>query len=267
MSNFTKDWQRIDTKALPETHIDYLELAQNNRQFQHARAEICKALGGSPGVGVDVGCGLGLAVHELTELGHRVTGIDLSQTMIDRACKRYPGLDFRVASVLNLPFENESLDFYRAERVYVHLPEAEQALKEAYRILKPGGRLVLAEPDLETMIFTCSDANRNLARMAVKAAVENHPNAHAGSYLRGQLIRTGFTNIDVVGFTHIFRELNLANPLAIDIALEAAFINGYLSTGQIEQLRQDLIEHADRDDFQFSCTAFIVSANKPGTAL
>lgn len=75
--------------------------------------EICRDV-------VDVGCGLGLAVRELIDRGWQAMGVDLSQRMIDEASKRYPDQDFRVGSALNLPFDNGSLDFYRAEQVYVN---------------------------------------------------------------------------------------------------------------------------------------------------
>ncbi len=262
LTTFAKNWERIDALDLPDTYTDYLELAQNSPTFERARAQIREAIGRSEGTGVDVGCGLGLAVNELAALGCQVTGIDLSQVMVEKARRRYPNLDFRIGSALELPFEDDSLDFYRAERVYVHLPDAEKALNEAYRVLKPGGRLVLTEPDLNTMVFNCSHANQELARTAVKAMVKTHTNPYAGTEIRGQLVNTGFTNIGVAGFTHIFTDFDLGHSMAVGIALQAALATGELTEGQIANLLDDLKEHAKNDTFQCSCTSFIVSANK-----
>lgn len=264
---FTRDWQGVDALEQPAPYVTYLEIAQENPQFKQVRAEICKALEGiqQGGVGVDVGCGLGLAAHELAGQGWQVTGIDFNKTMIDEAGKHYPDMDFRVGSALNMPFGDRSLDFYRSERVYVNLPKQEiaPALAEAYRTLKPGGIIVLAEPDLETIVFPCSEANRSLAQAAVKGIMDAHHNSNAGTNIRGQLISAGFAEVKVVGLAQIFTDLRLANQMVLDVALEAALSKGYLSQEQIEQLRLDLIEHGERDAFQLSCTAFIVSARRP----
>ena len=266
MNDFIKGWQRVDLLELPDAYISYLETAQKNPQFQQVRQDICQIVRRLPsGIGVDVGCGLGLAVQELTEQGYQVTGIDLSQTMVDEASRRYPNLDFRVGSVLDLPFDDGTLDFYRGERIYVQLPkqQVDAALAEAYRVLKPGGMIVFAEPDLETIVLTCSEANRGLARKAIMAMAENANNGRAGSDLRGQLAKTGFTDVSVTGRAQVFTELRLANPMVIDLAFEAALTTYALSHEQIDLLRHDLNEHEGRHAFLCSCTAFIISARRP----
>jgi len=268
MSNndFSKDWQRVDSLENPGPHIDLLELAQQSPQFYQLRREICKALGflKAGARGVDVGCGLGLAVRELEDQGWSTTGIDFSQTMVHQASSRYPGLDFRIGSAIKLPFDDGSLDFYRTERVYVTMPkrDAAAAIVEARRVLRQGGRIVLAEPDLETITFTSSEVNRDLTRAAVKGMADVSHNGQVGSNIRGQLLNAGFTDVHISGHAQIFTNVEVASILTLDIAFEAAYAKGDLSKAQIEKLREDLIEHQSRDAFQYSCTTFIISGSR-----
>lgn len=260
-----RDWQNIDARENPDTFINYLENAQENGQFRQLREKICNLL--TPlagGTGVDVGCGLGLATYELAQHGLKVTGVDLSQTIVNKASKRYPDLNFRVGNMCNLPFQDDTLDFYRTERVCIHLPKQQvgAALAEAYRVLKPGGKIVLAEPDLATIVFTCSEANWNAERTVVTALVDATPNGRAGSFLGGQLCEAGFTDISVEGYTLVLTEPDLAWAMALDVPFEFAFDSGRLTKAQLQELRRDMDEYGQRNTFQFSCTFFIISGHR-----
>jgi tocopherol O-methyltransferase len=100
---------------------------------------------------LDVGCGIGGSSLYLAEkFGARVTGITLSPVQANRAQERArtAGLedrtDFQVANALSMPFEDNSFDFVWSLESGEHMPDKTKFLQECYRVLKPGGKLMLA---------------------------------------------------------------------------------------------------------------------------
>ena len=95
-----------------------------------------------PGDALDAACGTGRHTRHLVELGHRVTGIDLTPEMLAVAEKSVPEADFRVADLLDLPFEDASFDLVVCGLALAHLPDLGAGIAELARVLRPGGRLV-----------------------------------------------------------------------------------------------------------------------------
>lgn len=93
---------------------------------------------------VDMGCGGGYMSEVLSRGGARVTGIDIAPGAIEAALARknetgLPG-DYQVASVDALPLPDVSQDRALCTDVLVHCPSPRDAIAEAGRVLKPGGR-------------------------------------------------------------------------------------------------------------------------------
>ncbi|MCC6948341.1 MAG: methyltransferase domain-containing protein [Bradyrhizobiaceae bacterium] len=89
---------------------------------------------------LDVGTGAGYAAAAALRRGARVVGLDFSAAQIDLARRLMPDATFRQGDAENLPFENESFDAVVSGFTVNHLPHAECAFAEAFRVLRPGGR-------------------------------------------------------------------------------------------------------------------------------
>jgi SAM-dependent methyltransferase len=94
----------------------------------------------------DLGCGPGQTTAFLHGCGVRVRGLDLSAELLREARQRHPGIPFEQGDMLALPLADASLAGVIAFYAIVHFSPAElqQALAEMYRILRPGGWLLLA---------------------------------------------------------------------------------------------------------------------------
>ncbi len=95
---------------------------------------------------LDLGCGNGRLFEALKDRGVEYLGADDSEELIKIARQKYPEANFQIADGLNLPFEENSLDKIYCIAVFHHIPSKglrQQFLKEAKRVLKPEGLLIL----------------------------------------------------------------------------------------------------------------------------
>jgi ubiquinone/menaquinone biosynthesis C-methylase UbiE len=90
---------------------------------------------------LELGCGTGLILARVAEIAKEAVGIDLSEGMARRARDR--GLDVRMGSVCELPFEDEQFDLTYGFKVLAHVSDVEGAIREAARVTRPGGHLLL----------------------------------------------------------------------------------------------------------------------------
>ena len=98
----------------------------------------------SSGVILDLGCGTGTAGYGLKEVGATVIGADLSLPCLLAA---QPRLDDVVrVDAVRLPFKADSFDGIVSRGALHHMADPDTTLKEAHRVLKPGGRAVFMDP-------------------------------------------------------------------------------------------------------------------------
>jgi SAM-dependent methyltransferase len=108
----------------PAYWVRYLAEVEQAPSMTQVRERTYDALGrdgtGWDGAGLDVGCGRGRAVSDLTGRGFRAIGVDASHAMIGSARLRFPRCAFVVADAARLPWPRRSLSWYRSERVLLH---------------------------------------------------------------------------------------------------------------------------------------------------
>lgn len=122
------------------------------RRFRHrsrkARGLLCNALEWTEARAVlDVGCAVGEVVDAAQRLGLTGLGCDISEFAVRHCNER--GLPAKVGSLEALPAAGESVDAVVMKHVLEHTLTPQRALAEARRVLRPGGVLVVAVPDLD----------------------------------------------------------------------------------------------------------------------
>ena len=100
---------------------------------------------------LDVGCGIGGSSLYLAEkFGASTEGITLSPVQANRATQRAEAaglsqrVGFQVADALAIPFPDESFDLVWSMESGEHMPNKQKFLQECYRVLKPGGKFLMA---------------------------------------------------------------------------------------------------------------------------
>lgn len=96
---------------------------------------------------LEIGCGIGTDLVRFARGGAQVTGVDLSQTAIDLARKNFAehGLtpvELRTANGEALPFADNTFDVVYAHGVVQYTSDPAQLIREAHRVLKPGGQAI-----------------------------------------------------------------------------------------------------------------------------
>ena len=96
---------------------------------------------------LDIGCGNGYVLFQYARHGAEVTGVDLTSTAIDLSRKRFelakmPGTFVEIDGQ-HLPFPDDHFDVVCSMGVLHHISNPEPTVNEMYRVLKPGGRLIV----------------------------------------------------------------------------------------------------------------------------
>ncbi|MEZ6318361.1 MAG: class I SAM-dependent methyltransferase [Phycisphaerales bacterium] len=150
------------------------------RYYDRAVARMLELMRVPPGGTVlDGGCGPGVHSIRAAKLGYRVDAIDLSHTMLGEAERRVAAagladkVTFRQADLTRLELPDASYEHAFSWGVVIHVPDAEAALANLARIIKPGGRLALYLTNKTAIDHELETIARTLVRKPM--AQEQHP--------------------------------------------------------------------------------------------
>ncbi|QEL16217.1 methyltransferase domain-containing protein [Limnoglobus roseus] len=220
---------------------------------------------------LDVGCGGGLDALLAASAGCRVIGCDLSPGMVERAeinlrqhRVRRPDLsaEFRVADLEALPFESASVDRVLSNNAF-HYANLGRAFAEAYRVLKPGGRLAfcdLAWKDSPPEGWVgADDPAVNLAGVASVTEI--------GTLLRRQRFELGLAATERAVLPRGTRSDGHKGPT------DADRLNRWVESSQgccgvepppsLSRYHDTLAKVADRDDLRDRLATVLICATKP----
>ncbi|HEX5003462.1 MAG TPA: class I SAM-dependent methyltransferase [Bacteroidia bacterium] len=133
----------------------YARLA-NQSYWQNSISDLINFMGRVEGnMILDAGCGHGMSTQMLAAaFPHAsIKGVDISKNMIRRALRAHSksvnesgNLEFICADAAGMPFQNETFDVVTAHSFLYMVHSREKIIKEFFRVLKPGGMVVLLEP-------------------------------------------------------------------------------------------------------------------------
>lgn len=164
---------------------------------------------------LDLGSGAGfdcfLAASKVGKNG-RVIGVDMTPEMVEKARENarksgYENVEFRLGEIENLNIEDNFCDIVISNCVINLSPDKEKAFKEAYRVLKPGGRLMISDI---VLLKELPDF--------IKNSIEAYIGCLSGAILKDdylQIIKeTGFENVEIIDESPFPFDFTVNNPTA-----------------------------------------------------
>lgn len=213
-----------------------------------------------PGARVlDVGAGSGdNALALAAEHDAQVVALDQSATMAAAMRARAVGRVV-VGDGHRLPFHRACFDGVLADRVLQHVAEPAQVLDQMLRVLRPGGRLALADPDYDTQVLDIEDQElaHRVLRFRAEAALRNGTLAHRHA---GLLAERGLERITVEARTLVVRDPHAVdNVMGLRTWAHAAAERGYLQIADADRF----VAHFDRavrtGCFTYAVTFFLTA--------
>jgi len=184
---------------------DSIEIARLEKQAKFCAPWFLPSFDAAPGMKVlDLGTGIGAMATELRARfpGILLTGLDRSAAQLAVARARHPVADYVRGDAAHLPFEDASFDRVHASWLLEHVPDPAAVVREARRVLKPGGLACFVEVDNATLQSepALSSVREIMARLdAAQIAAGGDP--YVGRKLSTLFTNAGFSNVEVASHT------------------------------------------------------------------
>jgi SAM-dependent methyltransferase len=240
--------QQVDVARAKRLSVDRLQLSSGARAL-------------------DIGCGVGdqaaVAAMRVGPNGASV-GADIRPQLIHEAQNRHrstPTL-FVVSDGQKLPFASRTFDACRVERTLQHVREPDSLVDEAIRVLGSDGRIVLLEPDWETVVLAGADDEVSAAIWA--AHLSRNRNPRIGRHLGALLAIRGAVDVQVETISIAATVWEYAAPaFGLASAASHAAATGVVTPDVSDQWLRDLQAAAQRREFLVTVTLFCASATSP----
>lgn len=186
---------------------------------------------------VDLGSGAGFdcfLASRLVGAAGRVIGVDMTPAMLDKARENarkggFGNVEFRLGEIEHLPVADNTADLIISNCVINLSPDKEQVFHDAYRVLKPGGRLMISDI---VLLKELPDA--------IRSSIEAYIGCIAGAALKdhylGALAAAGFQDIRIMEETTFPLDLIISDP-----TLKAVAENLQLDHEEAEKLARTVV--------------------------
>jgi len=214
----------------------------------------------------DVGCGGGTAVREMAAYvspGGSAVGVDVNEMLLEaasaRAARAGVEVAFHMASAEALPFAPASLDGYRAERLFQHLPAPVKALAEARRVLAPGGRIVLVDQDWDGVLLDSEDLATT--RLMLRTFCDGILNGTIGRQYQRLLSDVGFEDVKVYAEAIVSTSFDEYGFFP-ELAAQGAEARGAVDAAVAKAWLDDQRDRARRGRFFLTMTLLIATGRR-----
>jgi arsenite methyltransferase len=177
---------------------------------------------------LDLGSGAGfdafLAAPRVGTAG-KVIGVDMTPEMVDKAKANavkggFENVEFRLGEIENLPVSDNEVDIIISNCVINLSPDKKQAFREAFRVLKPGGRLMVSDLVLLKQLPD-----------VVRDSVEAYVGCIAGAVVKDEYLsainEAGFCDVTVLGEDTYPVELAVNDPIVRTIFSDTGIVSDY----------------------------------------
>ncbi|MEV0427995.1 methyltransferase domain-containing protein [Micromonospora sp. NPDC050495] len=251
----------VDRQSDPNSWVGVLGRLAEEPFYQAYQRRVRELLHPAPGRRyLEVGAGTGASAARLEdEHGVSVAALDRALTMA--AAMRARGLTrTAVADAHHLPFLDNSFDGAWADRTVQHLADPHAAITELVRVVRPAGRIVLADPDYDTQVLDIADQSlaRRVLRFRADVLLRNGTLAH---HHAGLLAAHGLVAITVEPRTLVVRD-----PTAVDNVLglrswaATAAQRGALDPAEARAFEDQFDEAVAAHRFTYAVTFFLTAA-------
>lgn len=147
---------------------------------------------------IEFGCGTGYFTKTLANKSKSIASTDISEEMLEIAKERLKGIEFQVMDIQDCKFDDETFDTAFMGLVLLFADDPKKALKESRRILKPEGKLIIADPDISFLSFY------GMLRFRIRALLKYRRIPSTGHLLNQKEI---LDMLDKTGFEVINKEI------------------------------------------------------------
>ena len=226
-------------------------------------------LGLKPGERIlDIGCGPGFLLNEMADEVHpsgTLAGVDVSADMIALArnrCADKPTINLQFGNALELPFFDNTFDVVVTTQVYEYIADIPQALDEAARVMRRGGRLLILATDWQSSVWNNSDEAR-MARV-LEAWREHGADSRLPRSLPKRLREGGFTldSVEVIPIINTEYDPNTYSYSMISVMEKFGVGRQNFGPAELHAWADDLKQISERGEYFFSVNRYAFLAHK-----